>query len=92
MPLITSTLTNPSSIRPLPVTSDGRPFRPDRALQDIAESGKHWRERYVRKGDMEVSTAPTFSIDVSSTLLMSIFQCYVYRLMIEWAAMLTAVE
>lgn len=53
-PLVTTVLTQPPSSPGLPKSSDGSAFEGDKALQDIAEAGKHWRERFVRKADMEV--------------------------------------
>ncbi|KAM0753106.1 capsular associated protein [Meredithblackwellia eburnea MCA 4105] len=64
-------LTKPHPIPILPTTSDGEPFAGDRALRDIAEAGREWRQQHVRKADME---------------------CYVYRLMVEWAALTTEAE
>ncbi|KAK4048327.1 hypothetical protein OIV83_004849 [Microbotryomycetes sp. JL201] len=60
-------LTSPSPIPELPLNSDGTPFGGDKALKDIADAGRQWKEQYARKGDMEA---------------------YVYRLMIEWAAII----
>lgn len=38
----------------LPPQSDGSAFNGDKALQSIADSGRDWRQNYVRKADMEV--------------------------------------
>lgn len=38
--------------------ADGRAFEGDRALQDIAEAGREWRQNHVRKADMEVRLLP----------------------------------
>lgn len=39
----------------LPANADGSPFDNDRALRDIAEAGSEWRQRHLRREDMEVS-------------------------------------
>ena len=49
-----SVLTTPHPIPALPPQANGSPFSGDRALQAIAESGRDWRQNYVRKADMEV--------------------------------------
>ncbi|GAA5828700.1 hypothetical protein JCM11251_005843 [Rhodosporidiobolus azoricus] len=66
--LLPTVLTHPSPVPELPLNADGTPFDTDKALRDIAEAGRQWRDTYVRKQDME---------------------CYVYRLMIEYANLVT---
>ncbi|KAM0791180.1 hypothetical protein ACM66B_005664 [Microbotryomycetes sp. NB124-2] len=60
-------LTSPVPVPELPLNSDGTPFDGDKALKDIADAGREWKDQFARKGDMEA---------------------YVYRLMIEWAAII----
>ena len=50
----TTVLTRPHSLPELPPTSDGEDFTNDKALKDIAEAGRDWAKKYVRKEDMEV--------------------------------------
>ncbi|GAA6001574.1 hypothetical protein JCM10207_006732 [Rhodosporidiobolus poonsookiae] len=64
-------LTHPSPVPELPLNADGTPFDTDKALKDIADAGREWRETFVRKADME---------------------CYVYRLLIEYANLVTIQE
>lgn len=56
--LATTSLTRPHPVPELPPTADGHAFEGDRALQDIAEAGREWRQNHVRKADMEVRFLP----------------------------------
>lgn len=53
----TTVLTRPHSLPELPPTSDGEDFTGDKALKDIAEAGRDWAKKYVRKEDMEVRSS-----------------------------------
>ena len=82
----------------LPANADGSPFDNDRALRDIAEAGSEWRQRHLRQADMEVSpAAASFSFLLpprrthsrrTDTANLLCLQCYVFRLLIEWANLL----
>jgi hypothetical protein len=66
-----------------PLADSNTLFDGDRALRDIALAGSRWRRRHIRKADMEVR--PRFAFTGDS--LTPVTQVYVYRLMIEWAAL-----
>ncbi|BGP24951.1 capsular associated protein [Rhodotorula toruloides] len=46
-------LTRPSPLPELPLNADGTPFDTDKALKEIAEAGAAWKQRHLRKEDME---------------------------------------
>lgn len=94
-------LSRPSAtaLADLPLNADGSAFDTDKALKDIADAGTQWRQQHLRKEDMEVrpplSFAPSLSLFLAvadSHILPPRAQTYVYRLMVEWARLVTAVE
>lgn len=98
--LHTPTVISHSAVKAdLPANADGSPFDNDRALRDIAEAGSEWRQRHLRQADMEVSRGERpllalfslFADKVSprtDTANLLRLQCYVFRLLIEWANLL----
>jgi hypothetical protein len=98
--LHTPTVISHSAVKAdLPANADGSPFDNDRALRDIAEAGSEWRQRHLRQADMEVSRRRPLSSSIFSLLAgktrrvltqqnLLCLQCYVFRLLIEWANLL----
>jgi len=82
----TTSLSKPSPIPALPPNEDGSDFHADTVLQEIAEAGSKWKKEHLRKEDMEVSRFYLPSLPIGTNVVSEFdSQCYVYRLMVEWA-------
>jgi hypothetical protein len=78
-------LTKPHPVPELPTTSTGESFDGDRALQDIAEAGRDWRQNHVRKGDMEVSRLESTGSSSQSSFQLTMLSSPVLRVQVGLA-------
>lgn len=96
----TTQLSRPSPVPALPENEDGTEFDPDRVLHEIAEAGSRWKKDHLRKEDMEVRffffclSQQLASFHTSELMIPCPYetQCYVYRLMVEWANLVAPIS